>query len=454
MYLTNKTTLCIIILSYTLLLSCNKSTPETPIHPKNQNEQTEQTQDKDNVTESDSEIADKAIPPATLSKYYSNLPNNAELLKGNESEKVSKILNITSEQNKDALHSLYYDDVTEAELKEIQELTDSIINEYAKGKNLSETEKYHEIFKWIVTNIKYGWVPASNGIDSNRPAQVLKNKKCVCQGYANLLKVMCYTQDIGVITANGGCYHNNRWLGDHAWNYVYVDKTWIVSDPTWHRDFNMKNEFEKHSKVLKPTRLAIKLFSCTQFEVGYKNFEISLIRITKDAPADFFIPYSWDKYIITSLDVDNEIPANVESLYISKNIISFGDIKNNGSGFINSNYGKRLNHIYIKSDNPKFEADGGVIYDKTAPQSNAMPIIVMDYSVDAKLKYGKAFGKNIIVNKPNLASLFFPDSAEQIEDYAVENCPNLKKISIPKGCKISSNAFYKCNKDCKIEKRP
>lgn len=97
--------------------------------------------------------------------------------------------------------------ITDAQYQEIAEFTTNLVN----GK-LSQTTKYRTIFDWVVKNLTYN---NSNVNYSNDPYEVFKNKKCVCQGYANLLVVMCYSQSIPAVVVNGLI----NGMG-HAWAYV------------------------------------------------------------------------------------------------------------------------------------------------------------------------------------------------------------------------------------------
>lgn len=458
-----KQTLAIFVICSLLIAgnitSCNKDDKSNKIENSQNHEGTTEEEEEKDVEE--------LIPPKPSSDEYSYLPDGAEIINGDDPTKVRIILNSLTSNTKqqsasllsqtsgdNPLLSLYYDDVTQAELEEIKALSDEIVKNQK-----TEYDKYNSIFKWIVNNIKYGWVHSENGIDSNRPSQVLKNRKCVCQGYANLLKVMCYTQNIQAIVASGGCYHNGRWLGEHAWNYVYVNEHWIVSDPTWHRQFDMKNDFKKHKELLKASRLVTRLYHNNDFNIGYKNSELTVTELYNSRPKNktiakrSFIPYSWKKFRVTSFDPDKPIPSIIQELVLGENIISFGNIIGNSSGLINSNYGKDIKKIFIVPNNPKYEAIDGIIYDKTVEKSNRWPVFIMDYVVDVNVMYGEYFGKNVIVNKPNLKSIYFPDSSKDIEDYAVENCPKLTRVSLPKNCKTSKNAFYNCNPALKINIR-
>ena len=112
--------------------------------------------------------------------------------------------------------------ISDAQYAEIKTFVDTNL------KDETDYKTYHNIFQWIVKNVTY----ANNGDAYLDPYDVFKYKRCICQGYANLLKTMCLTQGIPCFVANG-------WLstiGGHAWNYVYAGGDWYVSDPTNDRD--------------------------------------------------------------------------------------------------------------------------------------------------------------------------------------------------------------------------
>ncbi len=381
-------------------------------------------------------------PPTSDSPDISYVKTNAQVLQGDGGVKVKTLLTLINP--KDLLNT-DYDDVTPKELEEIRQLTNGIV----KGKKNHE-EKYRAIFNWIIKEIKYALVKAENGVDSNRPALVLKNRKCVCFGYANLLKIMCYTQDIPAMVVLGEAFWNNgKKIGDHAWNYVYLDGRWLVSDPTARRDFDLKKEFAKHNKVLLPLTLIFNLFENEDYVIGFKNRELSLIQVKNKAPKRLFVPFSWKGYQLTSVDPNKQIPKQVESLVLGNNIVSFGNIYNNVSGLVSNGYGKYLKSIIIKEDNPELESNGTVIYKKS--NKGAMPLYILNNAEKVELMYGQTFGKNIIIDKIKLKTLIFPKTAKHIEDWAVENCPLLEKVLLPKGCTYSKNAFAGCSPKLKVD---
>ncbi len=380
-------------------------------------------------------------PPKSDNPDISYVKTTAQVLQGDGGVKVKQLLKLIKPKS---LLTTYYDDVTPTELEEIRVFTNGIV----QGKK-SHTEKYRAIFNWIIKEIKYDLVQAENGVDSNRPSLVLKNRKCVCFGYANLLKIMCYTQDIPAMVVLGEAFWNNgKKIGDHAWDYVYLDGRWLVSDPTAHRDFDFEKEFAKHNKVLLPLKLIYNLFENEHYIIGFKSRELSLVQVKDKAPKRLFIPFSWKGYQVTSVDPNKQIPQQVEELILGNNIVSFGNIYNNVSGLVSNHYGKHLKSVIIQEGNPALESNGAVIYEQK--NKGAMPLLVLDNAEEVVLKYGETFGKNVIVAKANLKRLTFPKTATKIEDWAVENCPKLEAILLPKGCTYSKNAFMGCSPKLKV----
>lgn len=92
---------------------------------------------------------------------------------------------------------------------------------------------------WICDNIAYDYEMAASGkVDGQDYASVLKKKKAVCVGYANLLKKMCDIAGIEAIVIGGSLKAKDYgWTGKvpsgpHAWNGVYINNKWYLVDAT------------------------------------------------------------------------------------------------------------------------------------------------------------------------------------------------------------------------------
>lgn len=74
---------------------------------------------------------------------------------------------------------------------------EKLVEYYRVNDSLDEIEKARGVFLWIAGNIKYDVKEFENrGIGLTDPYLVMKKKKAMCQGYANLFKFVC--DDLGI----------------------------------------------------------------------------------------------------------------------------------------------------------------------------------------------------------------------------------------------------------------
>jgi transglutaminase/protease-like cytokinesis protein 3 len=96
------------------------------------------------------------------------------------------------------------------------------------------------IYAWIVYNIRYDHrLAASPKRKKVSLKTILKTRKAVCAGYADLLGAMCKLAGIEseVVTGYSRCYNFGHrrpfsW-SDHAWNAVKLGGNWYLLDATW-----------------------------------------------------------------------------------------------------------------------------------------------------------------------------------------------------------------------------
>ena len=115
----------------------------------------------------------------------------------------------------------------------------------------SDYEKAHKIHAWITENITYDEELADNPDVWYRTQRasaidVLKERKGVCAGIANLLAALLRSQGVPVRKVNGYALENdelcwnetnmNRNECNHAWNEVFAEDRWILVDTTWDID--------------------------------------------------------------------------------------------------------------------------------------------------------------------------------------------------------------------------
>ena len=124
---------------------------------------------------------------------------------------------------------------------EIAALAGTITND----KN-SDYEKARAIHQWVAGNIWYDfdllkgitdglvWLP---GEENWYSTFVLRNKRNICGGYANLTAALLRAADIPAKAISGSAGEGG---GAHGWVEAYANARWINMDPTW----DSKNRFE------------------------------------------------------------------------------------------------------------------------------------------------------------------------------------------------------------------
>ncbi len=131
-----------------------------------------------------------------------------------------------------------------------KEITANCENDYDKALALHD---------WICENIYYDQdsITDEGNTAPYTATQVLRERRAVCLGYANLYAAFLRSLDIpcnvvagfglGVGTGESRWDDENVSSTDsnHAWNEVYIDNRWIIVDPTW----DSKNKISEGVKV-------------------------------------------------------------------------------------------------------------------------------------------------------------------------------------------------------------
>ena len=351
-------------------------------------------------------------------------PDKSKKLSGSPAENLKSLFEATGPK---VITSMGRMNITEAQYQEIAEFTTDLV----AGKS-SQTEMHNAIFEWITKNIKYGQSDPD-------PYAVFKNKKCVCQGYANLLTVMCYSQGIPAVVVNGflngyGVY------GGHAWNYVCPDGVWMVSDPTNNGRWKM-SEISKYTHLL-PSEADVDLFADDCAVYRYYDYNLNVHEVTATS-STVVIPYSVGGFVIGSFN-PTVLPESVAEVYLGENITTFGETYNMRL----NDKGVNLQAIHVDEDNPSLQSHKGVVYRKNGSESQL-------YYIPGGMEYiellpMEVVEKNTIYNHSKVKEICFPEGTEELEAYAIENCPNLERVYVPEGAKVSRSALYNCNKNAEV----
>lgn len=119
-------------------------------------------------------------------------------------------------------------------------------------------QKVKAIHDWVAENIYYDYDAFKVGNYDNLDAKnMLRTKKGVCEGYANLFAALVRAQNIPCRKQGGyalGVGVDKEWNqanlnvteSNHAWNEVFLDNRWIIIDSTW--DSPNKYEYGKYEK--------------------------------------------------------------------------------------------------------------------------------------------------------------------------------------------------------------
>lgn len=392
----------------TLLTSCNKEN-ETANLPHEKAEENVYT-----ITRTFAEPVEGAIDLSAMTSTNKRLRDLFDKAGPGIIQSMGSLMNITDEQ-----------------YEEIAEYTTKLTKNDA-----TQTAKYKTIFNWIVKNIKYEY-------NDNDPYPVFKNRKAICQGYSNLLTVMCYSQGIPTVVVNG--FLIDPYYGEmgHAWAYTCPDSTWTVSDPTNNGSFTMKS-YGKYGH-LSPVTADVNIFTD---DVAVYNYADRLLNI-KEVHTDsnpFTVPYSTNGFVVNSFNPTVELPEEITEIYIGQNIITLGNSDDNNVGLVNK--GQCLQAAYVDENNKTLMDHKGIVYKR----NDGSPLLyyIPGAMTFVELLPMEVVGKNTIYNHMNVEEIYFPEGTKRIESFAIENCPKLKRLYIPVNAEIAKDALYKISQPVDI----
>lgn len=396
------------------------------------------------ILENNSGVSSENVQLSNMLEFPAD--DGAMELTGTDSEKAYKVLVAFDSNIKNAIYSQQdFLKPTEAQLAEIKDTADVIV----KGCK-TESEKYEKLFKWVYNNVAYNnsgeWV-------MNNAWDTFTKRLAVCQGYSELLNAMLYTQGITNIIANGK-FNTGAAIAGHAWNYVKVDGTWYLSDPT----NNISHQASQADNNYFPTDLSCYLWEDDNFIYNYNRGSINIYAI-KNAAEQVVVPFSVNGYKVTKFkpivlwintgEVDgygspiykSTTFENVVDLYIGKNITSIGSFEDNESIEITSVF-PNLKNIYVDPENTEFTSSTGVLYTK---EDNFYTIRVIAPKVERiELLPMEMIDKDCMIESlSELQVLVLNGFTTYIGTMSIFNCPKLYEIHIPEDCWVEDMAVYK-----------
>lgn len=399
----------------------------------------------------DSEILDANSANNAASIQLSNqlefpADDGALELTGTEGEKVNTLLKVFGANIPNAVYSQSdFNKPTEEQLAVIKEEADKIV------KDCNTTyEKYEALYKWVHENVEYNH---SNTWVSNSAWDTFTKRLAICQGYAELLNAMLYTQDIVNVLANGK-YKSGEQVYGHAWNYVKVDDTWYLSDAT-----NLiSHKASEPGYNFIPTDLSCTLCEDDHFIYNYNRGEIN-VQAIKDASEQLVVPFSVSGYKVTKFkptvlwintgEVDpygspifkSTKFDTVTDLYIGKNIKSIASFEDGENTELTEIF-PNLKNIYVDPENTSLTSKTGVIY----TIENGKYIV---RAIAPKVERIELMPMEIVDKECNLSFLdelqvlVLDASTYLLASTSIIGCPKLYEVHVPAGCWIEDMAIYK-----------
>lgn len=314
--------------------------------------------------------------------------------------------------------------ITPGQYAEIQEFTEKLVAGLTTQK-----DKYTRCFNWIVQNVKYEYT-------DNDPYAVFKNLTGVCQGYANLLFIMLHSIDIPAFVCNGILNP----IGGHAWNYVYCDGKWYVSDPTNNGSWILAAT-SSYSHLL-PSSFDVVLAKNNGAWFNYTEYNLNICSVESD-DAVFIVPFSALGYQVTSFSPTVPLNPNIKQINIGKNIKSLGE------GYIGLSYNApNVEYVEVDPENTTFASYLGVVYRKNGSEFQLTYIPAAMKCVE--LMPMETMYKNTIYNHNGVETLIIAPGTKKIEPWGVEKCPKLKIAYVPEDTEIANNAFAGVHPDFQI----
>lgn len=361
---------------------------------------------------SDNQGEKEQKPDNTLTHFP--VEDDSRLLSGSDAAKFKVIL----EKTDHSFIGMETTRISDTEYQEIKAFTDELVRTSGQG------NVYLTVFDWIRKNIKYDY-------SDNDPYPVFKNRKGVCQGYANLLKVMLLSQGIPSLVVLGDLGE----VGAHAWNYSYAYGKWTVGDPTNGGNFGM-DDLASYENWLVPHVTDITVYEDDNFTYGY-SYGIN-VKAVKINPEKLTIPFGVLGYQIGMLNPQVILPQGIKDIYIGSNIRNFGLF---GGGMLDRN-APLLQNVFVAENNPELEDYEGIVYRK----QEEFPCLIPAGREVIKFKAVRVIPKNALYGHQTVKEIWFGAGTEKIENSAIEACPELEKIYVPNSVtQIAENAFYNVN---------
>lgn len=316
--------------------------------------------------------------------------------------------------------------ITQEQYDEIQAFTKELVAGCTNQK-----DKYSKCYDWVRLNVKYEY-------SDNDPYPVFKNKKGICQGYANLLFIMLHSIDVPAFVCNGNV--NVYPYGGHAWNYVNCDGKWFVSDPTNSGSWAIAAT-ASYSHLF-PSSFDVVLSKDNGVWIDYNEYNLNVCAVEKSEEV-LVVPFSALGYQITSFNPTMPLDSNIKQINIGKNIKSLGE------NYMGLRYNApNVEWVEVDPENTTFASYLGVVYRKN--DSDFQLTYIPGAMKCVELMPMETMYKNTVYEHNGVETLIIAPGTKKIEAWGVENCPNLKIAYVPEDTEIADKAFTGVHPDFQI----
>lgn len=320
-------------------------------------------------------------------------------------------------------------------LKEFELTDDQLAAIKAKAEEICEgktTDKARiaALNDWVHANVKYDYTP-------NDPWSVFTHKTGVCQGYANLLKVMLVSVGIPAVNVNGWL----DWQYAHAWTYACAQlstgNVWYVCDPTNKTGCIAMTSTSSYSH-LQPDMADVVFFSDENFDYNYYEGYLNVCKV-KRGMTNLVVPYSVNNFRVAMFNPFDYIPTSIRNIYLGSNIKSLGQ---NIVGL--TAYPSFDEMCFVDPANTMLGSDHGIIYWKDAQGKLTSLYYIPAMMTTITMLPMETVEKNTILSQQGVETIVFPEGTKYLEDYAIEDCPKLRTVYVPEDCTLAPQAIYRC----------
>lgn len=361
----------------------------------------------------------------------------------NTTEQCLAVLDEIGAQEAEKFINLEHLNITPEQYETIKAFTLSL-TEPIEGKH----DKIKAVYDWVKSS-KTADVgePCPADLEENDPYRVFKEKTGVCQGMANLCKAMLTALDVPVVIAHGYA----GWEG-HAWDFAFLEDHWGIVDASM-QYFEMKNP-SLISSFYDTRGLESVLYTENGFEFTFYEGGLSVVGYV-GTETDVTLPDTCMGKAVTGVDSGNWPyrvhpfgKSEIRKMYLPQSITN-GVLVEVPGGYeeIIAFSSEALEAIEVEAENPVFASWKGILYDKKYERMLSVPRGIKE----AELRPQAALDKNTLYGLGKLETLRIADGTQRIEAYAIESCPELKKVYIPDSVtEIADEAFAKCGTDMTV----